>query len=169
MKPAIGILAEVAALAMVLASGALVPAGLLFGLYVVAAELLATYLVHCPAHYVIGTVVGIRFRQIRFGRTTLARALPEGLSPLAKLFPVLTLVTAKDSFAGMSRKRLALMYEAGAFASTSIALFVAAAATFVEAPPYAALAWVVGLGYLAFDLAFSPKSGDLARARAALA
>ncbi len=168
MRPAPVIVAEVVLLAAVLASSALVPSGLPLGLYVVVVELLATYLVHCPTHYVVGRIVGIRFRRIRFGRTTLARALPESLSSIARLLPVLTLVTAKASLTHVPKGKLALMYEAGTVASVSVALAVAFAAAFAEPPAYAAFAWAAALAYLAFDWVFSPRSGDLARARAAL-
>ncbi len=166
MRPSVGILTELVLLALVLLASALFPAGLSFGLYIVVAELLATYLIHCPAHYLVGSLVGIRFRRIRLGRTTLARALPPGLSSVARLFPVLTLSIAKESLQGVPRMRIALMYEAGTVASVSAALVIAVAALQIEPPAYAALAWLAALAYLAFDLVFSPKSGDLARARA---
>jgi hypothetical protein len=169
MRPATGVLVELLLLTILLSASALIPEGTAFGIYVIAAELLATYLVHCPAHYIVGTMVGIRFRRMRLGRTTLARALPPRLSPLAKLLPVLTLSTDKGTLRGVSKHKVALMYGAGTVASVSAALAIAFAATPRNLPTYAALAWLFGLGYLAFDLAFSPKSGDLSRARAVLA
>jgi hypothetical protein len=168
MKPLLGVLIEIAALAVLLALIPFVPMGLPLCLYVVIAELMATYLVHCPAHYLVGRIVGIRFRRIRLGKTTLANILPARLARLTRLFPVLTLSTVKSSLAGVSKKEVAMMYQAGTVASVCSALLIAAAATLVEPPLYAALAWAVALGYLIFDLVFSPKSGDLSRARAAL-
>jgi hypothetical protein len=169
MRPAAGVLVELLGLTILLSVSALIPEGVAFGIYVIAAELLATYLVHCPAHYIVGTMVGIRFQRMRLGRTTLARALPPRLSPLARLLPVLTLSTDKDTLRGVAKRKVALMYWAGTVASVSAALAIAFAATPQELPTYAALAWLVALGYLAFDVAFSPKSGDLSRACAALA
>ncbi len=169
MRPAPIITAEAISLAAVLLSSMLMPSGLPLGLYAVVAQLLATYLVHCPAHYLVGRAVGIRFRRVGFGRTTLARALPKSVSSFAKLFPILTLTVAKDSVIGVSKKNVALMYEAGTISSVSIAFAVAIVATLEESLMYASLAWAVALAYLAFDWVFSPKSGDLARARAALA
>lgn len=169
MRPSAGVLVELLGLTILLLLSTLIPPGLSLGLYVIVAELLATYLVHCPAHYLVGTAVGIRFRRMHFGRTTLARALPPTVSPVAKLFPVLTILTDKDSLKSVSRRRIALMYQAGTVASVSAALVIALAATQSEPPVYSSLAWIVALAYLAFDLVFSPKSGDLARARAALA
>ncbi len=168
MRPSIGVLAELAALAAILILGRLVPQGLPFGLYVVIAELAATYLVHCPAHYLVGVLVGIRFRRIGFGRTALAKVLPGRFSALAKVLPVLTLSTVKSSLMGVPRSKVALMYAAGTVASVSIALAIATVATTVEPIAYSSVAWVAAFGYLVFDLVFSPKSGDFARARAAL-
>ena len=160
--------AEVVALAVLLAASKIMPAGLLFGLYVLAAQLLASYLVHCPAHYVVGTLMGIRFRRIRLGLTSLVRALPPTLGRAVRLMPVLTLSTEKDSVSQAPRKGASAMYAAGTVASAGSVLMIAAAATLVEPLTYSALAWIVAVGYLLFDIVFSPKSGDLMRARRAL-
>ena len=167
MRPAVGVLMELVALSFVLAASAVLPAGLPFGVYVIVAEFLATYLVHCPAHYIVGTLAGIRFRKIRSSRSTLGRALPPRFTSIARFFPVLTLSTDRPSLQAVSRSRRALMYEAGTVASVSAALIISAVATFAEPLVYAALAWVVAFAYLGFDIKFSPKSGDFARARAA--
>ncbi len=169
MRPGIGVLTELVLLALVLLSSGLVPSGLPLGLYVVVAEVLATYLIHCPAHYLVGRLAGIRFGRMRFGRTSLARALPPSFSSAAKLLPVLTLSTVKESLQNVSKRRVALMYQAGTIASVSAALVIASVATIAEPVVYAALTWLVALAYLAFDVVFSPRSGDLARARASLA
>jgi hypothetical protein len=166
MRPAVGVLIELVILSFVLAASAVVPAGLPFGVYVIVAEFLATYLVHCPAHYLVGTLAGIRFRKIRSSRSTLGRALPPRFTSIASFFPVLTLSTDRGTMRVISRSRRALMYEAGTVASVSAALVISAVATFAEPLVYAALAWVVALAYLGFDIKFSPKSGDFARARA---
>jgi len=168
MRPIVGTLIEIASLAALLGLSSFVPPGLSFGLYVIVAELMATYLVHCPAHYIVGSIVGIRFRSLRLGKTTLARVLPTKLASLTRLFPILTLSTVKTSLAGVPKKRVAMMYRAGTLASVSSAIVIAAAVTPVEPLLYAGLAWVIALGYLIFDLVFSPRSGDLSKARAAL-
>ena len=168
MRPIVGTLIEIASLAALLGLSSFVPPGLSFGLYVIVAELMATYLVHCPAHYVVGSLVGIRFRSLRLGKTTLATVLPARLAGLTRWFPILTLSTIKTSLANVSKRRVAMMYRAGTFASVSSALVIAAAATSVEPLLYAGLAWAIALGYLVFDLVFSPRSGDLSKARATL-
>jgi len=168
MRPGLGIMVEVAVLSTIIGGVRLIPSGLPLALYIIIAELAATYLVHCPAHYIVGRAVGIRFRKIRFGRTTLARVLPARFAGLARLVPILTLSTDKASLARASKGRAAAMYAAGTVASVSSALVIAAAATATEALLPAAVAWLAAVGYLVFDVVFSPRSGDIMKARAAL-
>ncbi|MDG6938247.1 MAG: hypothetical protein JRN42_06890 [Nitrososphaerota archaeon] len=168
MKPLPGIVAEIFALAVLLAASRAVPAGPYFGLYVVLAQLLSTFLIHCPAHYVVGAAGGIRFRELRFGRTSLARVLPASLGKVASLIPILTLSTEKRTLSQATRRSAAAMFAAGVVASVGSPLLIAAAATLAEPFVYSAFAWVVALGYLLFDVVFSPRSGDLMRAAEAL-
>jgi hypothetical protein len=168
MRAFLGVFVEVGALAGVLALALAVPPGVPFALYVVAAQLLSTYLVHCPTHYLVGRVVGVRFRAMRLGRTTLAKSLPKRAARFAKLLPILTLSTDRASLTGGSRRGLALMYASGTVASTSIAFVVAAAAATRQSLGYAWVSWVVAVLYLTFDLIFSPRTGDLMRARRTL-
>jgi hypothetical protein len=168
MRPILGILLEVATLSAIIGGVLLIPTGLPFALYVIIAELAATYLVHCPAHYVVGRVVGIRFRRIRLGRTTLAKVLPARYAGLARLVPILTLSTDKASLAQASKGRVAAMYASGTVASVSSAFVLAGVATVTEAFLPAAFVWSVAIGYLIFDAVFSPRSGDIMKARAAL-
>jgi hypothetical protein len=157
-------LAELLALGAVIGVGYLIPYGAAFLIYVVAAELSATYLIHCPAHYVVGRAVGIRFSRIGLGRTTLSRALPPRFGRIAGLIPILTLTVDKATIANLSRSRASAMYMSGVIASSASAIVIAAAVT--PGPLWTAIvAWLVALGYLLFDIMFSPKSGDVMRAR----
>ncbi len=163
----LGIAAELLALAGVLLLAAWIPAGLPSALYLVLAQLMATYLVHCPAHFVVGAAVGVRFRGLRLGRTTLARALPAELKGFARLLPVLSLSIDRESSVRASRLRFAAMYVSGTVASVGSAVAIAAGST-LAGQHYPLLAWAVAVAYLGFDVLFSPKSGDLKRARTAL-
>lgn len=165
----VGVLLELIALAGILLLSSWLPAGLPLGVYTLFAQLMATYLVHCPAHFVVGTATGVRFREMRLGRTTLAQGLPGGLKGLARWLPILTLVTDRSSLANVSRRGLAAMYRSGAVASTLSAFAIAAASALTEQPIYFSLTWAVAIAYLAFDVVYSPRSGDLKRARAVLA
>jgi hypothetical protein len=168
MKPAVGVVVELAILVFLVTLVRAFQPGLLLWLYVILVELASTYLVHCPAHYLVGSAFGIRFRNIRLGETTLAKVLPKSLSGLTKAVPILTLSTEKATMARVSKGRRAWMYASGTVASSASGLVGAAAATLIVPQTFALLAWAFALGYLAFDVVFSPRSGDLFRARLAL-
>jgi len=169
LRPVLGVLGELVVLVGVASAGCFVPGGLLYFLYVVVSELLATYLIHCPAHYVVGRVLGIRFVSMRLGRTTLAKALPSRLSPLAGQLPVFTLSTDRATLSRAGRGRASAMYASGTVASVLSAFVVAACVTPRAPVTLTIVTWVIAFGYLAFDLVFSPRSGDLMRARRARA
>ena len=169
MRPVIGVLIELVALGAAASIGAAVPRGSAFALYMVVVELLATYLIHCPAHYLVGMATGIRFRSIRLGRTTLARVLPPRAAGLARLLPVLTLTVDRSSLAKASNLDASIMYASGTVASVCAAFVAAIASTWTEPAPLSAIAWAVALVYLAFDAVFSPRGGDLMRAKRAVA
>jgi hypothetical protein len=167
LRPVVGVLGELIVLAGVIWAGYFITGGSFYFLYVVITELLATYLVHCPAHYVVGKSLGIRFVSMRLGRTTLAKALPPRLSRFARLIPILTLSTDRSALSRITRGRVSAMYASGTVASVLSAFVVAAWATPGASLALLLVAWVIAFGYLAFDLVFSPKSGDLMRARKA--
>jgi hypothetical protein len=168
MKPILGIAVELVILAVFVALIRLLQTGLFLWLFVIIVELVSTYLVHCPAHYLVGSLLGIKFRDMSIGRSTLAKALPQNLSRVSRLIPILTLSTVKSSASQVSGRRRAWMYASGTIASCASTLIFATVASLLAPIPYALLAWIIALGYLAFDVVFSPKSGDLMRARLAL-
>ncbi|HMD79160.1 MAG TPA: hypothetical protein VKF39_04160, partial [Nitrososphaerales archaeon] len=126
MRPVLGILGEVIILAGIAWTGYFIPRGSSYFLYVVVAELLATYLIHCPAHYVVGRTLGIRFVSMRLGRTTLAKALPPQLSRFARLLPILTLSTDRSTLSRTGKGGASAMYASGTVASVLSAFIVAA-------------------------------------------
>jgi len=168
-QAAIGISLELLVLAGILLLALWVPAGPLFGVYLVVAQLAATYLIHCPAHFIAGTAVGVRFTKLHFGRTTLARVVPDGVKSVARLLPILALSIDRGSLVGISKGRLAAMYASGTIASAGAALVIAVVTALSEPLTYSFAPWTVAVVYLAFDAVFSPRSGDLRRARLALA
>jgi hypothetical protein len=169
LRPALGVLIEIAALAAVALAGILIPGGLPYLLYVAVAELIATYLIHCPAHYFVGRVLGIRFVSMGLGMTTLAKALPPQLSRFARLFPILTLKTDRTSLSRAGKRKASAMYASGTVASVLSAFLVAAWITPSASLNLLIVAWVIAVCYLFFDLVFSPQSGDFMRARRAMA
>ncbi len=165
MRPITGILLELLVLAGFLGLSPLVPGGILRIFYLLLAQFLTTYLVHCPAHYLVGKSLGISFRALRVGRTTLAKALPPRLGALAQFAPILTLSADKKSLEDVPVARVKAMYLSGVVVSCSSAIIIATSVTFSGDIMLTSLGWTFALGYLAFDIVFSPKSGDVARAR----
>ena len=168
MRPLPGVGLEIGALAAWFALWPLVPPGPPFAIYFLIAQLLSTYLLHCPAHYVVGVSLGIRFRDISVTKSTLARSLPVRLRFVARLFYVPTISTVRSSVASSTPQRVSAMYASGTAASVLSAFVLAAYVTLTGPLLTAGLAWAIALGYAAFDAVFSPRSGDLRRARSAL-
>jgi hypothetical protein len=157
---------ELAALALILGVSPLIPSGTIFVLYVLVAEFLATYLIHCPAHYVVGRLGGIRFRGIRLGRTALVNIMPARLKWLGRLIPTPTLATDRTSLVSASKSRASAMYLSGTIASSASAVVIASVVSFSGPTLQTGLAWALAIGYVLFDAIFSPKGGDIMRARA---
>jgi hypothetical protein len=166
LRASSGVLAELVAAAAVLWIASTSPnLGPLGALVFLAAEGAITFLVHCPAHFFVGAVSGIRFSKMKVSRSTLASALPGRLKPLGRMLPILTLVIDRDSRASATPGRLRATYAAGALASMGSALLLAAYATLNLGSLSASAAWVFALAYTASDLVASPRTGDFARAR----
>lgn len=161
-------LLELAALLAVIVSLRLIPQGLLFSSYLVVAEFLATVLIHCPAHYATGALFGVRFTSIKLSRPALVRSFPRFMEPLAPFLLVPTLFVDRPSIEAQGKWKLAAMYSSGVTASVLSAFALAASATQTTPIPLILPAWVFALAFLAFDSVFSPRSGDLMRARRAL-
>ena len=167
MKPLVGIALEIGSLVLVLASLIFIPPGQ-FPLYVIVVQFLSTYLLHCPGHYIVGRILGIEFIDIGFGRSTLANAFPGKLGKAAGLIPILTLRSDRHSVASKSGGRRFAMYASGTIFSIGSAFSLAIGVTHDGNWTAAIIAWIFALGYLGFDAVFSPRSGDLMRARRAL-
>ena len=71
----------------------------------------------------------------------------------------------KGSLVNVSKRRATSICASGKVASVSPATAVAVVATSAEPLAYAGLEWAVAAGYLLFDAVFSPRSGDLMRAK----
>jgi hypothetical protein len=165
LKPSFGVLIELAALGVCLSIGWAVPSGPLTAVYVLALESVATYLVHCPAHYVVGRFLGIRFRSIRMGHSSIAGSLPESLKGSSRLLVVPTLSVQKGSLSSISGNRASAMYASGTIASVVSPFIIAGWAALSLPTLYSLPGWAFAVGYLVLDAIFSPKTGDFSRAR----
>lgn len=170
MRASLGVALELMALVIVLYVASLLanwfPLSILALLF---AQVLTSVLVHCPAHYLVGRALGIRFSGIGVGRSTMANALPGSLKRIGSLLIVFTLRVDPGSRKTVSRVRLRAMFLAGVSASLADAVVLALVVTLAGYYAAALVMWIFALAYLVSDVAFSPRAGDLMRARAVTA
>jgi hypothetical protein len=133
------------------------------------AQVLTTILVHCPAHYIVGRALGIRFSRIMLGRSTAVRVLPKSLKRIGSLLIVFTLTVDPESKKTISPKRLRTMFLAGVSGSLGSAVIFAFAVSLAGDYVAGLITWLFAFAYMATDFVFSPKAGDLMRARAVMA
>jgi len=132
------------------------------------AQALTTILVHCPAHYLVGRALGIKFSRIGTGRSTAARVLPGSLRRIGSSLVVFTLTVDPESKRSASPTRLRAMFLAGVTGSVGSAVTFAYAVGLAGNYLAGITTWVFAIAYLATDVVFSPRAGDLMRARAAM-
>ncbi len=170
MKPGQGVTLELAALIILVAGVLRVVIPFPFSvLALLVAQALATILIHCPAHYVVGRVLGIKFGKIRLARSTLSRALPHSIMPAGRILVVPSLSVDVSSKKTAAPAKLSAMYLAGIVGSVGAAIVFALLVTLTASLLASLLTWLFALGYLVSDLILSPQSGDLLRAKAAKA
>lgn len=123
---------------------------------------------HCLAHYLVGRVVGIRFRYYFLGRSGVARLHLPLVSKLAAALPVLTLKVNSASLASVSHARRAVMFASGAVASMLLPSVPAIVSLGRLSVTQSVLIFLLVGFNVAFDLYYSPKAGDMARACSSL-
>jgi hypothetical protein len=119
---------------------------------------------HGLAHYVVGILVGVKFRHYSLGKSPVYKLRIPILSMAASTILVLRLNVNQESLGSVGRGERFAMFSSGAIASVTLP-FIVALASFRET-------WVVprvvllilSAANLAFDLYFSPKVGDISRA-----
>ncbi len=119
---------------------------------------------HDLAHHVVGTLGGIRFRYYFLGRSAIGKLKLPLLPRLMNSIPVLVLKIDPKSMAQASARARKWMHASGAIVSMSLPWLII--------PEGFALGLKWGLVFVAlvlgndiFTLYFSPRTGDLFRAR----
>jgi hypothetical protein len=119
---------------------------------------------HSLAHYVVGTLVGVRFRYYSIGKSSAYKLKAPVLSTIASKSVVLTLHVERSQLGSVARGRLVAMFCSGAAASM-VFPFVAVLASFGNLPAmFSVLLLLISIGNVIFDLYFSPMVGDVSRA-----
>lgn len=121
---------------------------------------------HCLTHFIVGSVVGIRFECYGLGKSGMSKLGWPIVGTLAALVPVLTLKTDRKSLNSVSPGRRAVMFASGAVASMILPFIVGVASITYLPITLAAVIFVLSIANLVFDLYYSPKAGDFSRARA---
>lgn len=156
-------------------------AGILFGTYLIliAPEVTAVplkfllYLIawfcllffpHGLTHYVVGRLVGVRFRYYSFRKSSAYKLKIPSLSMIASRLVVLSLKVDQGSLQSVSDAGRIAMFSSGAVASM-ILPFSAAFASFRDLPiGLSAFLLLISAANLVFDAYYSPKAGDIYRA-----
>jgi uncharacterized membrane protein YjgN (DUF898 family) len=119
---------------------------------------------HSLSHYVVGSFVGVRFRYYSVGRSSAYKLAMPLLRTAASKLPVLTLKVDRASLQSAGRGGRIAMFSSGAVASMLFP-FAVAYASLRDLPfMLTGLLFFFSAANFMFDLYFSPKVGDIARA-----
>lgn len=159
-------------------------AGVLFGLYLISFALgvpniplkFLIYLVawfcllffpHSLTHYIVGTLVGIKFQYYCLGRSSVYKLKLPFARAIASRSVILTLKVDQRSLRSASRGGRAVMFSSGAVVSMILPFFAAVASLGRLQMNLSAFLLSLSIANLAFDLYYSPKAGDISRAKSA--
>jgi len=118
---------------------------------------------HCLAHYIVGSLMGVRFKGYFLRRSTIERLGIPLISDIASKVPVLSLQIDHASLAIVSEKAKAATYASGAICS-AILPFTVGFASLDEGPTFLSLlVFLCCFGNLLFEFYYSPKAGDFSR------
>ncbi len=122
---------------------------------------------HSLTHYIVGRLVGVKFRYYSFGKSSVSKLRLSLLNLFASRLVVLTLKVDQTSLRSVTPSRRSIMFSSGAVASMVLP-FLAAIASFGHLPlPLSVFILLISVVNLAFDLYYSPKAGDISRATSA--
>ena len=124
------------------------------------------YFPHCLIHYIIGTIVGIKFTGYWLGRSSIRHLPYRILKIIGQLMPVLIIRIDHDHSISSPRWGWILMYTGGAVTSMILPLVVSVMSFMKVDLILAVLAFGAALVNIAFTAYFSPIVGDISRALA---
>ena len=123
------------------------------------------FFIHDLTHHVVGILGGIRFQYYFLGRSAIRKLRLPLISRIMEQIPVLILKVDKPSLAKASPKARRWMYASGALASMILPLVILPSGFSIGPVWVGALFTLLVLSNDLFTLYFSPKTGDLYRAR----
>src|SRR2546427_10054162 len=134
-------------------------------LAVLLAQGIMLYAVHCPSHYVVGRIVGIRFSGLAVGRSALRKASSRVVRQIGERAVTPVLIINRVSLARASPLRRKAMFYSGVAASTAAPFLIALYASLSGDQVSILATLLLAVGYLVFNIFYSPRTGDVFRAR----
>jgi len=123
------------------------------------------FFIHDLAHHAVGKMFGIRFQYYFLGRSAIRKLNLPLVSSLMRRVPVFVLKVDRSSLSGASPRKRRWMYASGAVASMGLP-WIIVPSSFSLGPYWVGVFFVMlVLGNTLFTLYFSPKTGDLYRAK----
>ena len=119
---------------------------------------------HCLTHYVVGRILGIRFRFYTLTKSSVYKLGNPVFAAIASKPMVLSLKVERESLRSASGRRLAVMFASGAIASMTLPFLVPFSSLRNLPILYSASLFALSIANMVFDLYYSPKAGDISRA-----
>ncbi len=121
---------------------------------------------HCIVHFLVGSLVGVKFSHYVLAPSGLSKlSLP--LTSLAKLVPIPGIRTKKASLGKASKAAKRAMFASGTIASMVVPVISPILALLRGLTLVASLLGIATLANILFTLYYSPRAGDLSRAKKA--
>lgn len=126
------------------------------------------YFTHCLIHFVVGTVLGIRFKRYELGRSSIRKLNIRVINIIADRLPTLTL---RIDFATSPKRaplRFFAMHSAGSIAAMVVPVLGSYFVWSLLEEPFRLYILLGNVGNIGFELYSSSKVGDMRRALTAL-
>lgn len=120
---------------------------------------------HDLTHHIVGILGGIRFQYYFLGRSAITKLKLPLISSAMERVPVLVLKLDKDSMSKASPRAKRWMHASGAISSLVLPWIIVASIFSIKPFWVGVLFTLLMLGNNIFTLYFSPKTGDIYRAR----
>lgn len=121
------------------------------------------YFSHCLAHYLIGKALGLKFKYYFVGKSSITK-LNSPISVLFKKLPVLGIKVDPETLGRLSKNKKFVFFSSGALASMLTPTICLIPALQMGKIIFGSIL-LLTVGNILFTLIFSPKFGDLSKAR----
>ena len=123
------------------------------------------YFPHCLIHFIVGRIAGITFTHYLIGSSALVKLELPYLRKVLRYLPVLGIRTDRASLRRSSPRARRLMFESGAYGSMLLPSLAVIFSLSYSSATTSALLIIMSLVNVAVTLYYSPRAGDIWRAR----